>query len=338
MICIFLPVFALAVSCDKMLLTEEQPDNPVSNFEVLWKEFDEKYALFGIKDIDWDEQYAVHRPQLESNSTDEALYAVLCSMLDRLNDNHVGLLPTNPELPLYMSGIMGEMDSITDFDLEIIRENYLSESGFEDPFFTYGYVTPDIGYIYIEGVSDMPGNLRKPMENLMERFRDSRALILDVRGGWGGEDLASQFIAGHFTQDRQLFMKTRIKDGPAENDYTDWEEWYVEPKGGIPYTRPVVVLTNRFTISAKEVFCLAMRKLPHVTFVGDTTAGSFSNQINRELPNGWGYSISIGQWVDEQENSYEGKGLAPGITVSNKKQDVLNGVDQALEQAIALLK
>jgi C-terminal processing protease CtpA/Prc len=81
-----------------------------------------------------------------------------------------------------------------------------------------------------------------------------------------------------------------------------------------------------------------MKVLPHVTFVGDTTSGAFSNQINRELPNGWGYSLSIGQWVDANGLSYEGKGLPPDVVVQNKKQDVVNGKDEALEKPIELLK
>jgi C-terminal processing protease CtpA/Prc len=82
---------------------------------------------------------------------------------------------------------------------------------------------------------------------------------------------------------------------------------------------------------------MAMRGLSNVTFVGDTTAGSFSNQINRELPNGWAYSISIGQWVDGDGISYEGIGLAPDLLVQNKKDDVLSGKDEALEKAIEIL-
>lgn len=329
---------AFLSSCDDVLLEEEAPNNPVSNFETMWKEFDEKYGLFEIKNINWDNVYDIYRPQINNYSSDNELYEVLTSMLDILNDNHVGIVPvTNPELPRYVSGIMGKMDTINDFNLEIVKQNYLDNADFEDPFFTYGYVTPDIGYIHIEGVSDMPRYLKKPIKNLLEEFKNSKALILDIRAGYGGEDLASQFIAGHFAKEKTLFMKNRIKNGPGKNDFTNWEEWYVEPQGDFQYTKPVVVLTHRFTISAKEVFCLAMKQLTNVTFVGDTTAGSFSNQINRELPNGWGYSVSIGQWVNANEESYEGIGLAPDIVIQNKKSDVLNGKDEALEKAIDIL-
>ncbi len=334
-------IFFISLSfttCDNMLLDEELPNRPVSNFETLWQEFDDKYGLFQVKGIDWDSVYAIYRPQIENTSTDAKLYAVLTEMLDVLNDSHVGLLPTNPQYPFYQSGILGKLDTITDFDLDIIKENYLADPKFEDPFFTYGILDNNIGYIHIEGFSDLPKFLEKPMDNVLSALKDTDGIIIDVRGGYGGEDIAGQYIAGRFASQSIPYMKTRVRRGLGENDFTAYENWRIFPEGDFQYTKPIVVLTHRFTISARETFCLAMKVLPQVTFVGDTTTGAFSNQINRELPNGWGYSLSIGEWRDADGISYEGVGLAPDILVQNKKMDVLNGKDEALEVAIEILR
>ena len=328
----------LLSSCDKWLLDEEAPNSPVENFNSLWNEFDAKYGLFRIKHIDWDSVYAVYRPQIDEQSSDKELYDVLVDMLAALNDNHVALVPTDPQFPFFQSGIYGRLDSITDFDLDIIKSNYLTDPEFEDPFFTYGVLPGNIGYIHIEGFSDMPKNLKKPVGSILNSLKDTKGMVIDVRGGYGGEDVAGQFIAGCFTDKSILYMKTRVKSGPGKDDFTKTENWYIKPEGDFQYLKPVVVLTHRFTISARETFCLAMKVLPQVTFVGDTTSGAFANQINREMPNGWGYSLSIGEWVDANDISYEGKGLAPDIVVKNKKQDVLNGKDEALEKAIRILK
>jgi len=61
---------------------------------------------------------------------------------------------------------------------------------------------------------------------------------------------------------------------------------------GLRYTDPIALLTNRRTFSAAESFVLAMRTLPQVTIVGDTTGGGSGNPLHRELPNGWGLSVS----------------------------------------------
>lgn len=329
----------LLFACDKVFLEEELANTPEQTFEALWQEFDEKYGLFQVKNIDWDSVYVVYRPQVNNGMSEAELYAVLTNMLDVLNDSHVALVPTTDSgLPMYQSGVLGRLDSINDFDLQTIKDHYLVSSRFEDPFFTYGILEGDIAYLHVEGFSDLPGFLDKPFETVMDSLAETKALIIDVRGGYGGEDLAGQYLAGWFATETILYMQTRIKSGPGPEDFTEFEEWDVQPEGSVQYTKPIMVLTHRWTVSARETFCLAMKVLPQVTFVGDTTTGAFSNQINRELPNGWGYSLSIGEWIDAEGVSYEGQGLPPNVLVRNKQTDVLAGKDETLERAMELLE
>lgn len=332
-------IAVLLISCDSVFLDEERPNHPVSNFESLWEEFDQKYGLFRVKEIDWDSVYAVYRPQSSQIQSNQELYDLLTEMLAGLNDSHVALLPTNGSgLPFYQSGELGKLDSMMDFSLEIIKTHYLTDAKFADPFFTYGYLDHNIGYIHIEGFSDLPKFLEGPMDEVLSALENTTGLIIDVRGGYGGEDLAGQYIASRFADEQKVYMKTRVKSGPGPDDLTSFETWEIKPEGSFQYQKPIVVLTHRFTISARETFCLAMKTLPQVTIVGDTTAGAFSNQINRELPNGWGYSLSIGEWLDADFQSHEGLGIVPDVLVENKKSDLLLGKDEAVETAISLLR
>ncbi len=320
-----------------MLLRKEIENDPVTNFETVWLEFKEKYGLFDTKSVDWDSVYHVYRPQINNESSDHDLYTVLKAMLKTLNDNHVGMITTDPELPAFTAGNLDDFESMYDFDLSIVTDNYLPDSKFEEPFFTYGILEGNIGYIHIEGFSDLPRNLKKPMDNILEHLNGTKGIIVDIRGGYGGEDIAGQYIAGRFTSNTISYMTTRVKNGPGKNDFTSTEEWQIKPEGDFQYLKPVVVLTHCFTISARETFCLAMKVLPQVTIVGDTTAGAFSNQINREMPNGWGYSISIGEWKTADGLSYEGTGIPPNTIIQNSQVDLLNGIDQTLEEALSIL-
>ncbi|MEQ8705080.1 MAG: hypothetical protein RIC19_14235 [Phaeodactylibacter sp.] len=63
-----------------------------------------------------------------------------------------------------------------------------------------------------------------------------------------------------------------------------------------------------------------------------------TRDFNLELPNGWGYSMSIGEWRAADGRSYEGIGLPPDEVVQNVRADYLNGRDEALERAIELLR
>lgn len=329
----------ITCSCDAFLLGDVVSNDPESNFEVLWKEFDEKYGLFAPKGIDWDTLYSTYRPTVTSSSTDLELYTTLTTMLDNLNDSHVGLLPTaGSGLPRYQSGYLGTLTSMDDFVLDVVTDNYLSDKRFAEPYYTYGILDgTNIGYLHIEGFGEMPRKMDKPLDEILGYLGNTSGIIIDIRGGWGGEDLAGQYIAGRFTDQAYPYMRTRVKSGPEENDFTDWEDWTVSPEGNSQYLEPIVVLTHRFTISARETFALALKPRPNVTFIGDTTAGAFSNQINRELPNGWGYSLSIGQWTDAAGVFYEGVGLVPDTIVLNDSTDLLAGQDEALETAILSL-
>ncbi|MEQ9440881.1 MAG: S41 family peptidase [Cyclobacteriaceae bacterium] len=61
----------------------------------------------------------------------------------------------------------------------------------------------------------------------------------------------------------------------------------------------MLLLTNRYTISAGETFTLAMHSFNQVTQMGDTTTGAFSDAVGRELPNGWMFSLGDRGGVSE---------------------------------------
>ena len=65
--------------------------SPVEIFETVWSTFDQRYALFGARSVDWQALYDVYRPEVTAETTDEQLFDILTAMLSHLNDNHVML-------------------------------------------------------------------------------------------------------------------------------------------------------------------------------------------------------------------------------------------------------
>jgi carboxyl-terminal processing protease len=100
---------------------------------------------------------------------------------------------------------------------------------------------------------------------------------------------------------------------------------------------PVVVLTSKSTASAAEWFTLAMKTLPNITVVGDTTAGCFSPKVERELPNGWSFTLSSKIAVSADMVQYEGFGIPPDYTVLNTKNELDNKRDAILEKGIEVI-
>ena len=63
----------------------------VENFDALWNTFNERYAFFELRGVDWKAQYEKYRPKVTKNTTDEELYGLICEMLKPLKDGHVNL-------------------------------------------------------------------------------------------------------------------------------------------------------------------------------------------------------------------------------------------------------
>jgi carboxyl-terminal processing protease len=90
----------------------------------------------------------------------------------------------------------------------------------------------------------------------------------------------------------------------------------LEPQGKRQFTGPVYYLQSDYTVSAAEIFSLAMMALPNVTRVGTPTYGVLSNALEKKLPNGWSVGLSNEVYVAVDGNLYEGRGIPTNIEVT----------------------
>ncbi len=332
----------MMASCEEELIGPEKANTPTNNFELFWKTFDEHYGLFEVKNIDWKAIHDQFRSKINDQITDEELYSVLSDMLVLLNDNHLNLYPTNGTLPVFPGGVLsyrnGKLEILKvqdDYDLEVDK-TYTSGYQQLTENIGYGKLPNNLAYVNIKGTDGLK-QVENQMEKIMADIADTQGVVLDIRGFYGGYDPVSQYLAGCFASSRKLYMTTRKRNGPAHGDFTEIMEWYVTPKTAKPYTKSVIMLTSRFTQSAGETFALAMKQFDHIITLGDTTAGSFSDNPNFELYNSWMFSVSVGDYRAPDGISYEGTGLLPDKYAKTAKSDLLNGKDIVLEKAIQLL-
>ncbi len=333
-----LTAFILFAACDDILLPEQPDDNPVGNFELLWDDFDKLYGGFEVKNLDWDGLYAQYRSLIHDQSTDHDLYEALTGMLKHLNDNHVFLFPTNPTLEPFVSGVLGDLVTFDDFKLSVVQDHYVPDWKEPEESIQHGWINDEIAYVHFSNFNEGAGIYKTQMEKLVKKYQDAEGMIIDVRNNEGGYDQASVLVAGYFATEKVDAFRFRLRNGPDHDDFTDWRNYSVEPEGDQQFTKNVVVLTHRFTISAAETFVLSMDRFDHVTVVGDTTSGAFSDVIRRELPNGWAYGVAVGDWRAHDGTSYEGIGFPPDVIVENNPEDLAEGRDEALEQALELFR
>ena len=335
--------------------------DPVAIFEALWRMFDRNYGSFIPKRIDWDLLYRIYRPKVASRTSDRDLFEIMSRLLEHLNDNHVKLQSRRPPR-FFRSGILGNLNrdargrpipigyNIPDFSLELVKSKYLrgryetrlpgtklaAYFGGDFPLYTFGRLRKDIGYFHIRNFDEVERSAAVADE-IVTRFRKARGLVLDIRGNGGGWDPVAKAIADRFADTRRLYMVTRIRNGPRHDDFTPPRYWYTEPKGPSPFSRPVLLLTHRWSISAADCFALAMRELPHVTNLGEFTSGAYSDEYWDTLPNGWEVSIANKLYLDARGNCWEGIGTPPDIRLVNTREDIAAGRDRVLEAALELI-
>src|SRR5262245_47653083 len=326
---------AILVVVPAAIVNGQELSPPETNFEYVWQTYDRNYALFGAKHIDWTALYKVYRPRVTARTTDSELFDVLAAMLGNLNDNHIRL--ASPDRA-FQSGILGELKQES-FSLDLVREAFLKRRAKElmNGVFVYGWLTDSIGYFHFTRFGQIE-QTTAAIDEIIKEFKDATSIVVDVRANGGGDDRVGKLIADRFADRKRLYMKTQIRNGPGHDDFTPSKYWYVEPDGPIQFTRPVILLTHRFSVSAAENFALAMRVLPNVTLVGDATSGVFADVYGDGMPNGWRFSVPFKLFVDQDGFCWEGIGVPADIRQNNTKKDLDEKRDKPLELAIAVLK
>lgn len=316
--------------------------SPEDMFEEVWETFDRGYALFGVKSIDWQALHDTYRPRVSAETTEEELFELLTAMLACLNDTHVMVSATTLGRD-FSAGYHGPMIAEKGLQgaLEFLHQRPLPQRYFSEPpatagggTYQYGWVGNGIGYVHFYGFDDVAGSARA-MDEILAALEGARAFVVDVRNNSGGDDRVGKVIADRFADTRRLYMVTRDRNGPGHDDFADPKYWHVDPAENA-FTGPVILLTSRYSVSAAENFALAMRVLPHVTVVGDTTSGCFADMKWFDLPNGWRYSISRNLFVDYNGKCWEGIGVPPDVLVPGRHRQ--GDTDRAMDRALVLLE
>ncbi|HEY4785243.1 MAG TPA: S41 family peptidase [Bacteroidales bacterium] len=199
-----------------------------------------------------------------------------------------------------------------------------------------GWLTDSIGYFYIQYFTDFE-KTANVIDEIMDEFKKTKGLVVDIRENCGGEDELGKMIADRFADQKRFYMTVRDKNGIAHNDFAAPQYWYLEPEGPIQYSKPVILITNRYAISEAEIFTLALRTLPHVTVIGDATSGVFAGTYQDTLPNGWQFRCPYELIEDNTGFCWEGIGIPANIRQTLTKKDIEEGHDKTLDLAIELI-
>lgn len=333
---IFLFALISFSSCANLIMDKEEPLTQKNNFEIFWNDFDQHYSLFTIRDIDWNKLYETYRSQVNDNISDEELWNILSNLIAHLDDSHTVLYDGNGNS--YRSGYALNEQSTTEISEDLIIKKYLdfiTRIPSEDNL-SYGKIKgKNIGYIYL---GTMDGQNPSIINEVINELNDYSAIILDVRQNTGGDDRYSARIAQVFSDGAHFIYTVQTRNGIDHDDFDKKKEYHTYSNKESSFLKPVIVLTDRKTISAGEIFLLHMKSFEHVVQIGDTTAGDFSTTSNmRFLPNAWHYKYSIQKILLPNGESLDGIGHIPDVYIKNTESDIRSSNDKVLEKAIQYL-
>jgi carboxyl-terminal processing protease len=215
-----------------------------------------------------------------------------------------------------------------------------------DDSMVYGLIGDDIGYIALATMAGYTSGsdggahadiraLDETMDEVLALFVGVDAVIVDISMNDGGYDMVARALAERFADERTLAYSKYA--GDAEDDTP--QAIYLEPSEGRRFTGPVYMLTSDYSMSAAEIFVMAMRALPNVTHLGQATRGTLSDELWKTLPNGWTLSLSNEVYLDADGELWEGTGIPPQIALEVfSPKDVTHGHLEAVRAIISAIR
>ena len=180
----------------------------------------------------------------------------------------------------------------------------------------------DICYIRLS--SFISRNAAKEVADIVNNNKDKKAFIIDLRSNPGGLLSNAIYISDMFLNGGAI-VSTVDRDGYKETQ---------KATSGVLTTKPLVVLLNKGSASASEIFSGAMKDNKRAVLVGTQSFGKGLVQEINKLPNNAGINITIQKYLTPNGTDIHKKGITPDIIVELTDEEVKNKDDAQLKKAI----
>ena len=191
-------------------------------------------------------------------------------------------------------------------------------------------VEDTIGYVRIATFtqSDMISELKEALEELKDDGADR--FILDLRNNGGGLVGNALNMAKLFLDETQIITIVQSK---KLNIYYYQNQKFPE------YEEDIVILQNKYSASATEMFAGAMKSNDRSYIIGETSYGKGSMQGIYSLPNGAALKFTIAKYLGPDGSKVDQVGITPDQEVdSSKLYTIGTKEDKAYQEAITHLK
>ena len=187
-------------------------------------------------------------------------------------------------------------------------------------------VKKDIGYIQIS--SFIATSTPTEFLTALEKTKDTKGLILDLRGNTGGLLANAIFVANMFL-DKGTIVNIVSRDGKVENIKAQ--------NSSIIINKPVVILVDGASASASEILSGALKDHHKAVLVGTKTFGKGMVQRIIPLPNSTGLNLTIAKYLTPNGSDINKKGITPDYIIKYSEKDFIAHKDPQREKAEKLL-
>lgn len=373
----FAKTSVLPTACNQPIATIGEKDyqrDIVRDLDLFGQTFSDYYLSFDLKQVDWPASIEAAMASVSNTTSDADFFEVLYQLTMPLADAHVqvssealGSFSADGK-PTLIARLINEYaaanalaEPLSPGDIERLNQYIDSQLSLrEATIFSYAedgsvktaangeiswYSVDNIAYLYIgamTGFSDeedarsLLNALDAALDQVLADIQYAEGLIIDIRTNNGGRDFLAMAIASRFVSTQTLAFSKQTREGSHR---TALEDVFIGPRGDIQYLGPVALLTSNSTVSAAEVFTLMMRALPNVTVIGESTQGALSDALEKELPNGFTFSLANQFYFSPEGEWFEHIGIPADIEVPLFTPEERGaGVDLGIETAFAFLK
>ena len=180
----------------------------------------------------------------------------------------------------------------------------------------------DICYIRLS--SFISRNASKEFAQIVNNSTDKKSFIVDLRSNPGGLLSNAIYISDMFLNGGAI-VSTVDRDGYKETQ---------KASKGVLTTKPVVILVDKGSASASEIFSGAMKDNKRAVIVGTQSFGKGLVQEINKLPNNSGINITIQKYLTPNGTDIHKKGITPDILVELSDEDIKTKNDVQLKKAI----
>ena len=190
---VFLCFVIVLTTGHKCFTQTKKLSKPEQNFEDFWNTFNNNYAHFETRKVNWTDQYKEFRQKVNSNTTDNDLFDILTKMVTPLRDGHISIsrtgdLPASAKYSKFPD--KPSINALREVTVKTLNQlGFTNFKKFNSKQFQIGGYSYNDNYCYLQlnGFGGLPlKEFQAQLDDMIAGLNDRKAIIIDIRinGGW----------------------------------------------------------------------------------------------------------------------------------------------------------